>query len=431
LESTSRSVAVFIGPTEGKRKFDLTDQYVRMPPVQHGDLFALVRDTGIRTAVIVDGFFHQRPAIRHKEILWAIDSGVRVIGAASMGALRAAELDSLGMEGVGRIYRSYACGARDRDDDVVVAHGSAPAYEPLSIATVNVQEALDRLVAEEKIDSAVSDVLLGRVRALPYGSRTAELILATSGAEHPREAERLVARLEAPGGECDLKRHDAALAIEYASNAIPPDPRVARCPSVQTTLSTQWRLAASSGREPSAQLIRRYGQLYSEGFPLAWSDYVRDRPRSARLSAVLSHTDVDLAYWCTPAELSALERAGAIALAETRSLERKVLETMSIADIQELLPCWRDLTREVTEAIAVEQAVRVELRIPLGSSVGETSVAEQLIYDWAAGTSLARLDAVSRDRGFRGFGDACEAAKDFHQYRRLLRYELGQGRTSR
>ncbi|MBP5873147.1 hypothetical protein F3K24_43140, partial [Streptomyces sp. LBUM 1485] len=48
------------------------------------------------TAVIIDGLYHQAPALRHKEIIAAMARGVRVIGAASIGALRAAELAPFG-----------------------------------------------------------------------------------------------------------------------------------------------------------------------------------------------------------------------------------------------------------------------------------------------------------------------------------------------
>ena len=45
-----------------------------------------------RQSLIIDGSFQSQPAVRHKEILWALSRGIPVIGAASMGALRAAEL---------------------------------------------------------------------------------------------------------------------------------------------------------------------------------------------------------------------------------------------------------------------------------------------------------------------------------------------------
>ena len=55
---------------------------------------------------IIDGYFEIVPTVWHKEILWAMAQGIHVFGAASIGALRAAELDAFGMRGIGRIYEA-------------------------------------------------------------------------------------------------------------------------------------------------------------------------------------------------------------------------------------------------------------------------------------------------------------------------------------
>ena len=60
--------------------------------------------------LIIDGLFDQQLAVWHKEILWALAQGVRVYGAASMGALRAAELAAFGMVGVGAIFQAFSQG---------------------------------------------------------------------------------------------------------------------------------------------------------------------------------------------------------------------------------------------------------------------------------------------------------------------------------
>ena len=39
---------------------------------------------------VIDGAFLSGPAVWHREIIWALSQGVQVLGAASMGALRAA-----------------------------------------------------------------------------------------------------------------------------------------------------------------------------------------------------------------------------------------------------------------------------------------------------------------------------------------------------
>ena len=59
---------------------------------------------------IIDGLFEQVPAVWHKELLFAMARGVEVSGAASMGALRAAELHAFGMIGVGPTFAAYKSG---------------------------------------------------------------------------------------------------------------------------------------------------------------------------------------------------------------------------------------------------------------------------------------------------------------------------------
>ena len=74
---------------------------------------------------IVDGYFDTVPSVWHKEILVAMQRGVHVFGASSMGALRAAELHPFGMVGIGQVYEWYRDGTIDADDEVAVAHGPA------------------------------------------------------------------------------------------------------------------------------------------------------------------------------------------------------------------------------------------------------------------------------------------------------------------
>jgi hypothetical protein len=64
--------------------------------------------------IIIDGLFYHTAPVRHKEILILLAQGVTVIGAASMGALRAAELHPYGMTGVGSIFDAYAPRHRGR-----------------------------------------------------------------------------------------------------------------------------------------------------------------------------------------------------------------------------------------------------------------------------------------------------------------------------
>jgi hypothetical protein len=72
-------------------------------------------------------------------------AGIPVYGAASMGALRAAELAQFGMVGVGRIFEAYRDGVLEPfdepfedDDEVAVLHGPPElGHRAMSEALVN------------------------------------------------------------------------------------------------------------------------------------------------------------------------------------------------------------------------------------------------------------------------------------------------------
>ncbi|RKI15821.1 hypothetical protein D7Y15_12895 [Corallococcus sp. AB030] len=136
------NVVIFAGPTlsasEGARVLDAT----YLPPAAQGDLYRAALGKPVAIGLI-DGYFERVPSVSHKEILWAMKQGVHVFGAASMGALRAAELSAFGMEGVGEIFKAFASGALEDDDEVAVVHAAAEdGYRPFSEAMVNLRATL-------------------------------------------------------------------------------------------------------------------------------------------------------------------------------------------------------------------------------------------------------------------------------------------------
>ena len=108
--------------------------------------------------------------------------GVHVYGAASMGALRAAELDAFGMHGVGYVYRAYADGVLEDDDEVAVAHaGAEHGFRALSDAMVDVRATLAAAVAAALRASAVRSERSAS-RRYASGSRRASSSTASSAA---------------------------------------------------------------------------------------------------------------------------------------------------------------------------------------------------------------------------------------------------------
>ncbi len=79
-----------------------------------------------------------------REILNALEGGIKVVGGSSMGALRASELDVYGMVGVGKIYRWYKEGAINSDDEVALVFHPETG-RALSEPLVNIRATLEIL----------------------------------------------------------------------------------------------------------------------------------------------------------------------------------------------------------------------------------------------------------------------------------------------
>ena len=176
---------------------------------------------------IIDGYFHSRMAVMHKEILFAMNKGIRVYGAASMGALRAAELDNYGMIGVGDIYNSYRSGGRLEDDAVAVRHGpDEVGYLPLSIALVDVEATARSLLARRRIEKPRYDAILAATQQLYYPERTWDRI-AGAVTRNKAEAQKLSNIMR--HGHVERKRLDALellarIADDLRQPPAPPKP---------------------------------------------------------------------------------------------------------------------------------------------------------------------------------------------------------------
>lgn len=133
---------VFLGPSVDHATARRYYQGVLLPPVARGDLDQLLTRPQPPTQVgIIDGAFLQRLAVTPKEVLRALDAGVRMYGASSMGALRAAECAAFGMVGVGEIFDLFDTGGMEADDEVAITY-DPETLTPTSEPMVNIRLAL-------------------------------------------------------------------------------------------------------------------------------------------------------------------------------------------------------------------------------------------------------------------------------------------------
>jgi hypothetical protein len=196
------------------------------PPVRQGDLY-LAALSGPAIIGVIDGYFELVPTVWHKEILWAMAQGIHVYGAASIGALRAAELADFGMKGIGHVYRQFRTGRLMDDDEVAVLHGPAEVdYVQVTEAMVNVRATIDRALQLGVVEPAVAAALVPIAKSLFYKDRTYEAILktATGHGLAPEALRRFASWL--PGGQVDQKRIDAgemlrAIAAHLAGGVTP------------------------------------------------------------------------------------------------------------------------------------------------------------------------------------------------------------------
>ncbi|HAU0829401.1 TPA: TfuA-like protein [Legionella pneumophila] len=135
--------------------------------IKKGDVLKAIK-AGYKRIVIIDGNFSWVPSVWHKEILTALDYGIEVWGAASMGALRAAELDSFGMRGHGRIYEMYKNEEIDGDDEVAIAYSKFNNLQ--TIPLINIRLTLELLNITNKKE------VLNSLRSIFYAERTWEKV---------------------------------------------------------------------------------------------------------------------------------------------------------------------------------------------------------------------------------------------------------------
>ena len=250
------TAAVFIGPSF-PRDVAWPAGVERLPPAALGDVYRLAaRPQPPRVIGIVDGYFERRPPVRHAEILWALSQGIAVVGAASIGALRAAELWQQGMEGIGAIFGGYRCGTLfgeplEADDEVAVTHGPAElGYPPLTVALVDLRANLAAAATAGVIGADERRALMERARALHFKERSYARLLECLPAS---DRARLIAWLA--GSERSLKRDDAAALLQrvavLAADPAAPLPR----PFAITDSWIDFVAWAGAGGEDDADLL--------------------------------------------------------------------------------------------------------------------------------------------------------------------------------
>lgn len=204
---------VFSGPSLSWSEVASIDRRLRCcPPAKRGDVFKIAKE-GARIIGLIDGVFYDRAAVSHREIIDVMHSRVTVVGGSSMGALRASELDSFGMVGVGKIYKCFKQGVIEADDEVAVAYNPVT-FEPVSDPLVNIRAALHLLEKASIVSNDTRDVLLKLAQSLFYMDRSFPLVLRMAERrELINDRERNNIETFLARCDYDLKKRDAKLVV--------------------------------------------------------------------------------------------------------------------------------------------------------------------------------------------------------------------------
>ena len=201
---------------EAKEILDSHDdvEVIYKRPIKRGDLGHDIKENPDIIGII-DGVFHQNSSVGHKEILNVINKGITVVGASSMGALRASELDTLGMTGIGYVYEQYATGKVASDDDVAVMLDSET-LEALSEPLINMEYVFENAVRENIITENQKDELIKIAKSTIYPKRNYSQTLSSSSLDDETKS-KLIDFIRR---SVDIKKEDAKELIIYIADMI-------------------------------------------------------------------------------------------------------------------------------------------------------------------------------------------------------------------
>jgi hypothetical protein len=229
-----------------------------LPPAARGDLYR-ARFFNASFIVFLDGVFHERLAPSPREVVDVARDGALLLGASSLGAIRAAECWPVGVRGAGTIYRLYRSGSLLSDDEVALVFDPASG-RALSVPLINVRFAVRRAVRSRILSTAEAGGLLSAAGSLFYPDRIWPEMLHLAGlGGRTGLSEYLAAH--------DLKRRDGLRALSLAARWLRDDPG----------------------------LLHRHVRLHSDPFDFA--DASREPMADALLDQQPGCTPIELAAW--------------------------------------------------------------------------------------------------------------------------------------
>ena len=179
---------IFLGPSLSHEKARKIFDADYRAPARKGDFLRLAADFDVVGMAVgfVDGVFLQDyPPTPIEVYHLARKNGVHLAGAASLGALRAVELEKFGMVGIGKIFQLYKTGKLNADDEVAVTFASESDYQLQSEAMIDIRYNLYLAHKKGLISEKAKSLLVKLAKEIYFPHRKYMYILEEARGKYP------------------------------------------------------------------------------------------------------------------------------------------------------------------------------------------------------------------------------------------------------
>ncbi|HEY6757761.1 MAG TPA: TfuA-like protein [Nitrososphaera sp.] len=179
---------IFLGPSLSHEKARKIFDADYRAPARKGDFLRLAADFDVVGLAVgfVDGVFLQDyPPTPIEVYHLARKKGVHLAGAASLGALRAVELEKFGMVGIGKIFQLYKTGKLNADDEVAVTFASESDYQLQSEAMIDIRYNLYLAHKKGLISEKAKSLLVKLAKEIYFPHRKYMYILEEARSKYP------------------------------------------------------------------------------------------------------------------------------------------------------------------------------------------------------------------------------------------------------
>lgn len=224
---------IFIGPSLNHDKARRIFQADYRAPAKKGDLIMLLTSYSNSTEEpnstnfvgLVDGLFLQDYPPTPIGVYQLLSTkNFHVVGGASIGALRAIELEKFGMVGIGKIFELFRNGATDADDEVAVTFQQGAGEDIQSEAMIDIRFNLFVACRKQIITDRVKRAIAKTAKSIYFPYRNYTHVLEQTRLDFPELSTQLDSfSAYINENRLSLKEHDAIKVVEYIKDAYEKD----------------------------------------------------------------------------------------------------------------------------------------------------------------------------------------------------------------